>query len=102
MDIIWPDQKSAQPGTLRIPNTVAVLKNAPHPIAASALADFLVSPEAEQRLAMGDSAQIPINPRTTVQPRVLPEESVRWMNVDFEAAAHRWEAISSRLLDLFP
>jgi iron(III) transport system substrate-binding protein len=102
VEIIWPDQESSKPGTLRIPNTISVLVGAPHPVAANALADFLVSPLTEERLAMGDSAQLPINPWVEFQPRVLPEGKVRWMNVDFEAAADRWEAISKRLLELFP
>ena len=31
VEIIYPDQQPEQPGTLRIPNTLAILKNAPHP-----------------------------------------------------------------------
>lgn len=89
--IVFPDQQPLQFGTLRIPNTVAVLKNAPHPEAANLLADFLVSPATEERLAMGDSAQIPLFRSATYQPRVLPAEGARWMEADFEAAAESWD-----------
>lgn len=89
--IVYPDQNSDQPGALRIPNTVAVIRNAPHPVAAEALADFLVRPETEDRLAMGNSSQIPISRGSEFPPRVLPPEPVRWMRVDFEAAAENWD-----------
>jgi len=89
--IVFPDQQPDQPGALRIPNTVAVLKGAPHPVAAAALADFLVTPEIEDRLAMGSSSQLPVSRASKFPPRVLPPSPVRWMNVDFEAAAEGWE-----------
>ena len=59
--IVFPDQQPDEPGTLRIPNTLAVLKNAPNPVAAEMLADELVSAKTEERLAMGDSSQLPIS-----------------------------------------
>lgn len=99
--IVFPDQQPAQMGTLRIPNTVAILKNAPHPVAAARLADFLVRPETEERLAMGDSAQLPVSPSVDYQPRVLPDYPVRWMTTDFEAAADRWESLAPQLEAIF-
>lgn len=89
--IVFPDQQPDQPGTLRIPNTVAVLRRAPHPVAAAALADFLVSPQIEDRLAMGSSSQLPISRASKFPPRVLPVTPVRWMRADFEAAAADWQ-----------
>jgi iron(III) transport system substrate-binding protein len=99
--IVFPDQASDQPGTLRIPNTVAVLKNAPHRVAAGLLADYLVRPETEDRLAMGDSSQLPISRDAKYPPRVLPDKPVRWMRVNFEDAADGWEKWSAELLEIF-
>lgn len=99
--IVFPDQASDQPGTLRIPNTVAVLKNAPHSVAAGLLADYLVRPETEDRLAMGDSSQLPISRGAKYPPRVLPDKPVRWMRVNFEDAADGWEKWSAVLLEMF-
>lgn len=99
--IIFPDQQPEQLGALRIPNTIAILKGAPHPVAAARLADYLVSPETEDRLAMGDSAQIPFFRDVPTRPRVLPPEGVRWMQVDFEAAAGRWEEVAATLEKIF-
>ena len=95
--IVFPDQAPDQPGTLRIPNTAAVLKGAPHSVAAGVLADYLVSPATEDRLAMGASSQMPISRQSKFTPAVLPEEPVRWMRVDFEAAASDWQSWASRL-----
>ncbi|MEM9365333.1 MAG: extracellular solute-binding protein [Planctomycetota bacterium] len=89
--IVFPDQAPEDLGTLRIPNTLAILKDAPHPIAASALVDYLMTPDIEDRLAMGNSSQIPISRESKFPPAVLPADPVRWMRVDFEAAAGGWE-----------
>lgn len=102
VEIRFPDQASDGLGTLRIPNTVAVLRGAPHPIAAGRLVDFLASPLTEERLAMGESAQLPLIPLTAHSPRVLPAERVRWMSVDFEAAYRAWPRLTESIESLFP
>lgn len=99
--IVFPDQQSDQPGTLRIPNTIAVIKNAQHPVAAAMLADFLVRPETEDRLAMGNSSQMPLSRKSKFPPRVLPSEPVRWMKVDFEKAAADWETWAKEVQSIF-
>lgn len=101
IEIIFPDQQPAEMGTLRIPNTLAILKGAPHPRAAKILADYLVSPGTEDRLAMGDSAQIPLFPNVPTRSRILPEQGVRWMEADFEAASTQWEQLSLKLEQIF-
>ena len=100
--IIYPDQQPNELGTLRIPNTLAILKDAPHPVAAGLIADYLTMPNTEERLAMGNSSQLPIHPDSEYKPRVLPKESVRWMAVDFEAAGDDWESWSSKVQKTFP
>ena len=99
--IVFPDQSPDQLGTLRIPNTIAVLKNAPHSVSAGQLADYLISPETEDRLAMGNSSQLPIHRGSKFPPRVLPADPVRWMRVDFEAAAEGWDEWSKDVQDVF-
>ncbi|MGB7342783.1 MAG: extracellular solute-binding protein [Pirellulaceae bacterium] len=100
--IVFPDQESGQPGTLRIPNTIAVLKKAPHPVAANKLADYLLLPQTEDRLAMGNSSQMPISRQSKFPPRVMPETPVRWMRVDFEKAADGWQEWAATLDRIFP
>ncbi len=101
VQIVFPDQLPDQPGTLRIPNTVAVLKNAPHPVAANRLADYLVRPQTEDRLAMGNSSQLPISRQSKFPPRVMPEQPVRWMRADFEQAATGWQEWAADLQRIF-
>lgn len=101
VEIIFPDQQPDQPGTLRIPNTLAILKNAPHPVAAGRLADYLMTPETEDRLAMGRSHQMPISQESKFPPAVLPTEPVRWMRADFEAAAEDWEAWAGDVAEIY-
>ena len=100
--IVFPDQEPDQPGTMRIPNTIAVLKGAPHPVAASQLADYLLTGETEDRLAMGESSQLPVSPTSEYRPRVMPRVPVRWMKVDFESAADTWTDWASQVMELFP
>lgn len=102
VEIVFPDQQPDQPGTLRIPNTLAILKDAPHPVAAEKLADYLVSAQTEDRLAMGDSSQLPISRDSQYTPRVMPSTPVRWMKVDFEAAAEDWPGWAEQVMAVFP
>lgn len=101
VEIIFPDQGTNQLGTLMIPNTVAVLKNAPHPVAARSLANFLLSEDTEGRLAMGSSGQFPIRPNHPQKSRANPKETLRPMEVDFEKAAELWPTVSKQLSDIF-
>lgn len=101
VEIIYPDQAADQLGTLMIPNTVAVIKGAPHPVAATALANFLVSEDTEGRLAMGVSGQFPVRPGHKQKSRAQAEAEVRWMEVDFEKAAKSWSDVSKQLSELF-
>ncbi|MGV3484114.1 MAG: extracellular solute-binding protein [Planctomycetaceae bacterium] len=100
--IVFPDQETDQFGTVRIPHAVAVLAHAPHPAAAARLADYLLDPGTEDRLAMSDAAQIPISPQSTYKSRVLPASPVRWATTDFAAARKAWEVWAPRLQEIFP
>jgi iron(III) transport system substrate-binding protein len=100
--IVFPDQATDAPGTLRIPNTLAIIKGSPHPVAAAMLVDYLVAPQTEDRLAMGSGAQLPLSRLAEHRPRILPEAPVRWMRVDFESAAGHWESFALELSKLFP
>ncbi len=99
--IVFPDQGTIQPGTVRIPNVVAILATATHPVAAKKLADYLVLPITEERLAMSDAAQIPLSRQATFKPRVLGDAPVRWAVTDFNAAAATWQAHGASIQKLF-
>jgi iron(III) transport system substrate-binding protein len=97
VEIVFPDQAPDRPGTLRIPSTVAIVRGAAHPGAAGQLAAFLLTPEIEDRLAMGAGSLIPIHRESKFPPAVLPSEPIRWMRADFEAAGDLSEAWAERL-----
>lgn len=58
LDMVYPDMGDG--GTMVIPNTVALLKGAPHPDAAKALIDFLLSPAVETMLYQSESGNYPV------------------------------------------
>lgn len=95
--IVYPDREAGQAGTLFIPNTLALIKGAPHAEAAKKLADHLLSPEIETSLANGPSAQIPLLKSTSASARVETPKTVHAMEVDFEAAARVWDKVAAFL-----
>jgi iron(III) transport system substrate-binding protein len=95
--IVYPDREPAGLGTLFIPNTLAMIKGAPHQREAEALADHLLSPTVEAALARGPSAQIPLLKSTTEPARVETPKTVHAMEVDFEAAAKLWDRVAAFL-----
>ncbi|HEY2841380.1 MAG TPA: extracellular solute-binding protein [Pirellulales bacterium] len=99
--IIYPDQLPDQLGALFIPNTVAIIKGCPHPPAARLLVDYAISPEVEERLATGMSAQIPLGSRAKAVSRLHLPPGLRQMQVDFGAAADAWEKAKTFLSDEF-
>jgi len=94
--MIYPDMGLG--GTLLIPNTVAVLKNAPHPQAARKLAAFLCSEFVEEALAKSRSGNIPVRPALRSKlglslPPASPVDYVqvaRAMDRAVEIVAQRW------------
>lgn len=99
--IIYPDQGEDELGTLFIPNTLAVIKGSAHQENAKRLMAYLLRPETEALLVRGESAQIPLNTKTTAVPRVETPETVKAMQVDFEAAADKWNTAYEFLREEF-
>ena len=99
--IVYPDQEAGQVGTLYIPNTLALIQNSPHPKEAEQLLDYLLSVDVERRLAAGPSAQIPLRPGIAASPRVKTPPEVRAMEVDWSAAAGKWDAAAEFLKNEF-
>lgn len=89
-------------GTLFLPNTMGLLKNAPHPEAAKKLIDYLLSAEVELRLARGASAQIPLNPKVDASAlRIKTPATVKAMVVDFPQVAKQWDEVQTYLRSVF-
>jgi iron(III) transport system substrate-binding protein len=90
---LFPDQGEGEMGALIIPNSVALLHNARHREAATRLIDYLLSPEVEAQLANMRSIQIPLNPAVARPAKVPDLAEVKAMAVDFDAVAHRLDAV---------
>ncbi len=97
VEMVIPDQKG--PGTLFMPNAVALIRGAPHPETAKKLIDYLLSPETEEALAQMVCRQIPLNPQAQ-PPQGMPRLSeIRTLKVDYEAVARKMEEIVPYLKD---
>ncbi len=100
--VIFPDQsEGAGLGTLLIPNTVALVRGAPHPTAARKLVDYLLSPEVEARLARSGSAQMPVRPDVAVPSGMTRIDRIRPMRVSAEEVAAQFPASSAWLTQSF-
>jgi iron(III) transport system substrate-binding protein len=97
VEAVFPDSAEGELGTLLIPNTVAILKDAPHPDAARQLVDYILSLEVERRLASFDGAQIPLHAELADEEHQLPLEKMRAMKVDYAAIG---AAIDARFIQL--
>ena len=80
---------------------MAIIKGCPHPEAARRLVDYLLSPAIEARLAASRSAQIPMHPAVEADSRVETPRTVKAMQVDFDAAAAKWDDAAAFLRDEF-
>jgi len=96
--IVYPDKNGL--GTLLIPNTVALVRNGPNPENGKRLIDYLLSKETESRLAMGESAQMPL--RSGVKrPAHMPDYSqIKAMEVDYMEVARYTEQASRFCQDI--
>jgi iron(III) transport system substrate-binding protein len=99
--IVYPDQAEKEVGTLFIPNTLALIKDSPHPKEAEKLLDYLLSADVERRLAEGPSAQIPLREGVPASPRVKTPGEVRAMEIDWAAAAQKWDTAAEFLTKEF-
>ncbi|HSH67268.1 MAG TPA: extracellular solute-binding protein, partial [Bacteroidia bacterium] len=95
--MIFPDQNEM--GTLIVPNTISLITNSPNSENGKKLIDYLLSAEVEMQLAK-TAAQIPMI-KTEYQipemPNIKSISDIKSMNVDYEKAAAKLEAIQPLL-----
>ncbi len=99
--IVYPDARADQLGVLFIPNTLALIKNAPHPEEAKKLIEYLLSPDVEAKLARSKSAQIPLHTLVRELPRVKTPAQVKTMPANFADAARIFEQAAAYIEDTF-
>jgi iron(III) transport system substrate-binding protein len=79
--MIFPDQDEGGLGTIVFPNSVMMIKGAPHPEEAKKLIDFLLTQKVEEQLAES-AMQIPLKASGSV-PENIPK-NIKTMNASFE------------------
>ncbi len=96
---VYPDTEGV--GTLLIPNTIAILKDAPHPQAARRFVDWVLRPEIEAELARSRSAQIPVRDDVERPPHVLGPGRFKAMKVDFSKVGEEIEERAKEFKEIF-
>jgi iron(III) transport system substrate-binding protein len=99
---VYPDQDGPDAiGTLLVPNTVAILAEAPHPEAARRFVDWLLRPEIEAELARSRAAQIPLRASVPVPEGMRTLAEIRAMEVDWLELGGKLVERQERLKELF-
>jgi iron(III) transport system substrate-binding protein len=93
ISIVYPDQGPKEVGCLVIPNAAMLIANAPHPNAAMALIDFLLTKETERKLAAAACAQIPLHPGVSPPPDLIGIETMKVMKINYAEVARKMQEI---------
>lgn len=99
--IVFLDGSPNDAGVLVYPNTLAIIRHAPHPKNAKKLVDFLLRKEVEIALAKSRSGQIPLNPAITpgkdYTPRLAIPRNLKIMPVDWEKVDKNFAAATRQI-----
>jgi iron(III) transport system substrate-binding protein len=99
IEMIFPDASGE--GALVIPNTVALIAGAPHPEDGKRLIDYLLSPEVELALSQLPGAQIPLRDEVPWPGALPPRETLRPMQVDYDALAGQLDVAMAAAREIF-
>ncbi len=102
--IIFPDQNEDSIGTLIVPNTVALIANAPHPNEARMFIDFLVSKEAELNLTGAGWCHIPFRSLASqwlTRNKDIDIEGIKAMDVKLEEVSRQLPQVKQELSEIF-
>jgi iron(III) transport system substrate-binding protein len=98
--VIFPDQKPDAIGTPIIPNTVAMIANAPHKQEAKLLIDFLLSEIVEKKLIKSGWCHIPVHPLLK-QTECITASNIKGMDVNLEDIYRNLQVIKKELIEIF-
>ncbi|MHA1865393.1 MAG: extracellular solute-binding protein [Candidatus Heimdallarchaeaceae archaeon] len=98
--MVFPDQGEAQIGNLIIPNSVMMIKNAPHPEEAKKLIDFLLSSKVEEELSK-TALQIPLKKSSIASENVPNTNEIKSFNVTYEEIYKKLEVANEFVKELF-
>ncbi len=97
---VLPDQEPGGRGTLVIPNSVAMVKGAPHPAQAERLIDFLLSRSTEQRFARPEDGYVPVRATKSELGDMAYLADVRAMGVDWQSVSAVTGPFSKTVTDM--
>jgi len=98
--MVYPDQGEQGMGTPLMPNTVSLIKGAPHPEEGKKLIDYLLSPGVEAVLARSASKNVPLHPGVERPPDVAAIDRLKLFEVDYEHVARRVQEVDRKLQEL--
>ncbi|MFH0946897.1 MAG: extracellular solute-binding protein [Planctomycetota bacterium] len=100
---VFPDQEEGGMGTMLIPNSVAIVRDGPHPDAARKLVDWILSEETEAALAAAKSAQIPLRAgvKGPAEPSILKMGEFKAMSWDPDITAKNLEKMAAEFAKRF-
>jgi iron(III) transport system substrate-binding protein len=98
--MVYPDQEKGGMGTPLMPNTVSLVKGAPHPEEGKRLVDYLLSPEVEVILAKSASMNLPLHPGVETPAHVKAIDKFRFLEADYGKVAGRVHEVDRKLQSL--
>ena len=98
--VVLPDQGQGSIGTLVVPNTVALVKGAPHSAEARALIDYLLSEETSRDLMASGWLQLLLRPIDAQGDCALADD-VRVMDVGLEEIAAQIGRVKREMAEVF-
>lgn len=100
VEIIFPDQRQGEIGTLVVPNSVGLIRGGPNPDPARRFVDWLLRPETEARLIDDGWIQIGLHPGVAA-PACIPVDDVRGHAVSPAQAAEQIDAAKADMAEIF-
>lgn len=101
--MVYPDQAPGAllDGTLLIPNTVAILRGAPHRAAAERFVDWLLQESVEAELAASRAAQIPVRASVPRPEHVKGAPDIKFNVIDYQSSGRALPARQELLKEMF-
>jgi len=96
---VYPDANGC--GTLLMPNSIAIVKGAPHALAARRFVDWVLRPETERLLAFSRSAQVPVRAAVPRPPSVISPGQFKVLEVDYQKIGAELEKRSEAFKRMF-
>jgi iron(III) transport system substrate-binding protein len=96
--MVFPDQDKEGMGTVLFPNSVMMIKGAPHPEEAKKLIDFILTSKVEEQLAES-AMQIPLKANSSVPENI--QKNIKQMDATYEQIYEKLNVSSEFIQEVF-